>query len=127
MKRLTAKWVQKAEDDILGARGLGESRPPLHDLVCFHCQQSAEKYLKALLQEWGLVPPRTHNLIDLLELLLPRDPTLRSLRRRVDPLTRYAVDFRYPDERATSRQAKSALRHAETVRIAIRARLGLGP
>ena len=37
-----------------GATSLGQSKPPLNDLICFHCQQSAEKYLKALLQERGL-------------------------------------------------------------------------
>jgi HEPN domain-containing protein/predicted nucleotidyltransferase len=128
MRRQTSKWVRKAEDDIIGSRKLVQNKPPLHDLVCFHCQQSAEKYLKGVLQEWGLVPPRTHNLVDLLILLLlPRDPSLQSLRRRVDPLTRYSVDFRYPDERATNRQARAALRHAEAVRKEIRTRLGLQP
>jgi HEPN domain-containing protein len=95
--------------------------------VCFHCQQATEKYLKALLQEWGLVPPRTHDLVDLLSLLVPRDSALHRLRRKVGSLTRYAVDFRYPGERATSRQAQTALRHAEFVRIEIRRRLGLSP
>ena len=78
MKRLTAQWVRKAEDDIRGARSLEQSKPPLNDLICFHCQQSAEKYLKALLQEWGLVPPRIHDLVKLLNLLLPHDATLRN-------------------------------------------------
>jgi HEPN domain-containing protein len=99
----------------------------LHDLVCFHCQQAAEKYLKGLLQEWGIVPPRTHNLVDLLNLVLPRDATLRPLRRKIESVTRYAVDFRYPDERANSRQARAAPRHAELTRKEIRARLGLPP
>jgi HEPN domain-containing protein len=33
-------------------------------LNCFHCQQSGEKYLKALIQELGVFPPRTRNLDD---------------------------------------------------------------
>lgn len=74
-----------------------------------------------------MVPPRTHNLADLLELLVPRDGSLRSLRPRANSLTRYAVDFRYPDERATGRQAQAALRHAECVRKEVRHRLGLPP
>ena len=51
MKRLTARWVRKADADEEGARRLARARPPLPDLVCFHCQQAAEKYLKALAQE----------------------------------------------------------------------------
>lgn len=50
MKRHTAKWVLKAEDDIESARTLAALAKPKRDVVCFHCQQAAEKYLKALLQ-----------------------------------------------------------------------------
>jgi HEPN domain-containing protein len=103
------------------------NQPPVHDQICFHCQQSAEKYLKALLQDWGIVPPRTHDLDTLLTFLLPHDAALRNLRRKLESLTRYAVDIRYPDARATKRQAQAALRHAEDVRREIRARLGLAP
>ena len=49
MKRQTGEWVRKAEDDWDGARNLAARTPPLIDLACFHCQQAAEKYLKALL------------------------------------------------------------------------------
>src|SRR5205807_236977 len=81
MKRLTREWVQKAEVDYRVARKLAESRPPMHDPVCFSCQQLLEKYLKALLEEPGLTVPRTHDLEDLLSRLLPAHPRLRSLRR----------------------------------------------
>jgi hypothetical protein len=71
MKRQTAKWVRKAEEDWSGARKLADQKSPLRDLACFHSQQAAEKYLKALLQEAGAVVPKTHDLKDLLDLLLP--------------------------------------------------------
>jgi HEPN domain-containing protein len=119
--------VRKAEADLLGARSLSREKPPLHDLTCFHCQQSAEKYLKALLQELGIVPPRTHHLEDLLHLLLPSDPKLRILRRQLVSLSRFAVDFRYPGFNATKRHASIALRYAERIRLEIRTRLGLRP
>jgi HEPN domain-containing protein len=101
--------------------------PPLRNLVCFLCQQAAEKYLKALLQETGVVVPRTHNLDALLDLLLPHDATLAPLRRGLRSLSRYAVDFRYPGVRATTRRMQAALRQAERVRMEIRKRLGLAP
>jgi HEPN domain-containing protein len=89
------------------------------------CQQSAEKYLKALLAERGLAIPRTHNLDDLLALSLPHHASLRSLRRGVIFLTDFAVDIRYPGEHATKRQAASALRWAGKVRDACRVILNL--
>ena len=127
MKPRTMQWVRIAEEDLKGACDMAAQRPPLRNLACFHCQQSAEKYLKALLQERGAVVPRTHDLGVLLDLLLPYDPTLASLRRALKSLSRYAVDFRYPGGRATSRQMQTALRHTERVRKKLRACLGLPP
>ena len=77
MKRQTQAWINKAEGDWLGANSLAATssrRETHHDLTCFACQQSAEKHLKALLQESGKVVPRTHDLELLLALLLPQDP-----------------------------------------------------
>ena len=125
MKRQTAQWVRKAEDDWKGALDLAARKPPLRDLACFHCQQAAEKYLKALLQELGAAVPRTHDLHRLLLLLLPHDPTVRPLTRGLRSLTRYAVEYRYPSERATTKQMQSALRTAGRVRKELRVRLGL--
>ncbi len=96
-------------------------------MICFHCQQAAEKYLKALLQELGLTIPRTHNLNYLLDLLAPHDAALRSLRRGMLFLTQFAVDFRYPSADATKRQTEAALRWAERIRKELRSRLGLRP
>ena len=48
MKQATREWIKKAEGDYAAATILSRRRKvPLHDHVCFHCQQSAEKYLKA--------------------------------------------------------------------------------
>ena len=96
-------------------------------MICFHCQQSADKYLKAFLIERGVPFPRTHRLEDLLLLLVPQDASLQNLRRTLVTLTRYAVDYRYPDENATKREAAAALRQATRVREEIRLRLGLMP
>jgi HEPN domain-containing protein len=127
MKKLTAEWVKKAEADFVAAAKLARQSVPLHDQVCFHCQQAAEKYLKALLEEHGLTIPRTHNLVALLPLLTPHHSSLQSLRRALDFLTRFAVDTRYPGDSAKKRQAVSALRAAERVRAACRGLLGIRP
>jgi HEPN domain-containing protein len=96
--------VRKAEADHLAIRRSSRGKPPLHDIVCFHCQQCAEKYLKALLEELGTAVPKTHDLDDLLGLLAPHHPVLRALRRGLKFLTDFAVDTRYPGANATKRQ-----------------------
>ncbi len=127
MKRTTAEWVRKAEADLALARQASRSKIPLHDGVCFHCQQCAEKYLKALLEELGLAVPKTHDLDQLLLLLHSHHSTLRSLRRGLVFLTSFAVGVRYPGDNATKRQAVAALRWASKVRIDARKCLGIPP
>ena len=83
---------------------------PVHDGVCFHCQQGAEKYLKALMEELGLSIPKTHDLDVLLSALVAHHATLRSLRRGLLFLSDFAVGIRYPGMSASKRQALSALR-----------------
>ena len=127
MKRMTREWVRKAEDDFQAAGVLAARRGPFHDQVCFHCQQSAEKYLKALLEERSVAIPKTHDLEDLLDLALPHFSLLDRLRRGLRFLTDFAVDPRYPLLRTTKRQAASALRWAGEVRAACRTLLDTSP
>ena len=125
MKKLTAEWLGKAEDDLDVARTLLKTRPLHTDQICFHCQQAIEKYLKAMLQEAGRPIERTHNIQALLDQLIPTDKALRTLRRGTTNLTRYAVDYRYPGLNTTARQARAAFRKAAQFRVQIRMRLGL--
>jgi HEPN domain-containing protein len=81
--------------------------------------------LKALLEEEGATVPRTHQLLDLLSLIPTRYTGLRSLRRGLDFLTRFAVETRYPGDSATKRQADAARRWAVRVRHAAQSLLGL--
>jgi HEPN domain-containing protein len=119
--------VRKAESDFRLASVIAQGTEPFHDEQCFHCQQSAEKYLKALFEEAGLAVPRTHLLRDLMALLLPRYPALARFRRGFTSLTRFAVQTRYPGDSASKRQAASALLWAGRVRDACRACLGIQP
>ena len=110
MKKTTREWVRKAESDYQLAVTIARGTKPFHDEQCFHCQQSAEKYLKAILEELGIAIPKTHILVALLTLLTPHYNSLGSLRRGVDFLTRFAVATRYPGDMANKRQAASAER-----------------
>ena len=125
MKRLTREWVQKAESDLRAAHALAVGPRWPNDIVTFHCQQSAEKYLKALLQEAGQPVPKIHNLQSLQTQLLPLHPSLRPLRRGLTFLTRFAVDARYPGFPVSRRQAVACLHWADRVREKCRELLGV--
>lgn len=51
MKQRTIEWIEKAEGDISIAMREMAASEPVWDGICFHAQQCAEKYLKALLEE----------------------------------------------------------------------------
>ena len=124
MNELTAEWVAKAEGDYATAgRELRVDDRPNYDAVCFHAQQTAEKYIKAFLQENDIAFPKTHSLIELLELSLPLDDELENLRPTLIRLGRYAVRFRYPGETSSKNEAQGAYRAATTIRTAFHTRL----
>jgi HEPN domain-containing protein len=127
MKRATRAWVRKAEGDWSVAQREAAAAEPVRDAVCFHCQQRAEKYLKALLQEQELSIPRTHDLERLLADILSYDASLKAFRPKLVILSRYAVDFRYPGFSTSTRAMRAALRHAGAVRQKLRTILGLPP
>jgi len=120
MKKLTAEWVRKAEDDYRLAAAIHRGAEPFHDGVCFHCQQAAEKYLKALLEELRLPVPKTHDLEHLRILLVPHYPGLRPFGRGMRFLRQFGVDTRYPGDRATKRNTLAAFRWPDRVRLTAR-------
>jgi HEPN domain-containing protein len=127
MKPLAAEWVAKAEGDFLTAgRELAAADRPNYDGVCFHAQQCAEKYLKALLVEEGVAFPKVHDLAALLSLLLPFHPEWEAHRRSCEALTDSAVEVRYPGFSAAKDDARAALDTATELRRAARRALELG-
>jgi len=126
MHALTQEWIDKAEGDFhTASREARARKAPNYDAVCFHCQQCAEKYLKAYLQEQGQRFPRVHDLIELLELCLPYDVAFESQRNLLKDLTRYAVEYRYPGELAAKDDARAALQAMKAVRAFVRQKLAL--
>ncbi len=119
--REVARWAEKAEHDFLAAEHAMELAPKgLTDIVSFHCQQCAEKYLKALLLYQGVAFPKTHDLRLLLD-LVPQEISLGLRREEVIPLNRYIIEGRYPGdwEPITVAEAQRALEMAQTVRQAV--------
>ncbi len=95
---LARRWVAKAKNDLLNADNNLQAEEIPFDTVCFHCQQAAEKLLKAVLIANTINPPRTHDLMLLLENILPIAPSVALLRSPLAILMPYAVEIRYPDD-----------------------------
>ena len=128
MNPVVPEWIEKAEGDYATAgREMRVRKNPNYDAVCFHAQQCAEKYMKAMLLDANVSFTKTHNLIALLELLLPLDATWEILRPQLQRLNGYAVQARYPGETADRSIAREALGLCSNVRLRARSRLGLKP
>jgi len=95
IKDLVCKWIKKAENDLLTAERELSYENPITDGVCFHCQQAAEKYLKAFLVHNQIYFPKTHRIMELLELCAAIDPSFKDELEDADNLTDYAVELRY--------------------------------
>ncbi|MDK9716937.1 MAG: HEPN domain-containing protein [Trichlorobacter sp.] len=117
MQPLTSEWTLKAEGDLATARRELRARSaPNYDAACFHAQQCAEKYLKALLQEAEIPFGKTHNLTLLLDLLKDQHPTLELIRPTLAMLSAYAVEYRYSGESADKDVARQAVKMTEEVK-----------
>jgi len=49
IQELVDKWIAIADKDLLTAELLLKSDVVVTETICYHCQQSVEKYLKAYL------------------------------------------------------------------------------
>jgi HEPN domain-containing protein len=97
MRPLTREWVQKAEGDFtVAAQIMRRRKRRIFDAACFHSQQTAEKYLKACLYEEGVAFPKTHDLVVLLKLMLPREPLWAALLPAAQPLTAQKCEGNVP-------------------------------
>ena len=121
MNPLTLEWMEKAEADYITTQKLlPTTNPQLYDIICFHAQQCIEKYLKAWLQEANVPVPRTHNLEELLALIVPTLPVWSKWQPDFKIITEYAVESRYPGDSATVNNAEHAMRICDEVRQAVR-------
>ncbi len=120
MKRATREWVDKAEGDYAVAGRELAAPSPVFDAVCFHAQQCAEKYLKALLQERGVDFPHTHDLVALAARAEGVVGALASLRDELALLTTFAVAARYPGASTNGADAEAAMEAAGRIRGVLR-------
>jgi len=113
---LVKGWLLKGDSDLVTAKRIAESDGP-YDTACFHAQQAAEKYLKAVLAFAGKEIPRTHDLeeIQLLCVDFISHPDFSDL--ALEELSDYAVSVRYDFEFWPDiHTAQEALEIAERVR-----------
>ncbi|TMJ44133.1 MAG: HEPN domain-containing protein [Alphaproteobacteria bacterium] len=94
---LAQRWLDTARADLMAARNCLDGPHYLPEIAAYHCQQAAEKLVKAVLIHGGIEPAKSHDIDALVGRLSPAD----RIRPALEPLGRftpYAVPFRYPGE-----------------------------
>ena len=126
------RWVELAERDLRLSLHLAADAESWKEPICFHCQQSAEKFLKALVVSQWKLPLRTHNMANLLVSARYFGFKLPDIDRDCWSLTQYALSARYPDDGALDvgtptevsvNDARQAIGAAERVAAAVHTEL----
>ena len=97
MQKAIQEWLEISEYDLETARAMLNTGRYVY--VVFMCQQSLEKILKAIyVKKKNELPPRTHNLLYLIEAL-----DIKMSKENVlllSHLNQFYLESRYPGERA---------------------------
>jgi HEPN domain-containing protein len=116
-QKQAAEWVIYGENDFKAAKEnfkLGN-----FPLVCYLCQQTAEKFLKAFLISKGVKPPRTHLLQELADRCQKVNPNFKRIKNYAKKLEEYYIPTRYPVgvnlSDYTKAEAQSALNLAKII------------
>jgi HEPN domain-containing protein len=118
-QELVREWLVRADHDLRSARRLASPEEPLLDTAIYHCQQAAEKSIKAWLQSKDHPFPKTHDMEDLVKRASVINPDFGKFAQAASVLTSYVSAFRYPggfDEPMPSRtEFDAALHHAQAI------------
>jgi HEPN domain-containing protein len=117
-KDILSNWFRHADMDLFSAEKLREHYPYPIEVVCFHCQQAAEKYLKGYLYANGNAdPPHIHSLIALRAMCEDIDSLFTQLIDDCTALNPYSVLIRYSDKiELFEHDMQKALKCAERIR-----------
>ena len=99
------EWIRYAQMDYDTAKNIAEiHRPVPIEIVCYLCQQSAEKILKAYIISTDNFFKKTHDLLLLLKECSSHNPRFDNFRENCFTLSSYAALARYPSSDRISQQ-----------------------
>lgn len=92
------EWLNFADEDYQSAEILyGQHKKPVN-IICYHCQQAAEKYLKAYLVYKDTSFEKIHDLLKILDYCQNLNPAFSEIARECMQLNPFSVITRYPSE-----------------------------
>jgi HEPN domain-containing protein len=124
------EWLAIAGSDAAAARVCLASAESLLGIAAYHCQQAAEKVMKAALIVHGKPFRRTHDLDELATQVAEAWPAAAALVEPLRPLTFWGFAYRYPmqgldEEPPRPADVEAALGRIESLKALVEA--GLPP
>ncbi len=119
LEKNVSEWIRFANMDLDTANHLFNTMHPApYEIICYHCQQSAEKFLKALYVKEQKEVVKIHDLVVLAKSLSPIYSKITDILRECAILTPYGVRIRYPQEMPLNEEdVKLALCYAEKIKV----------
>jgi len=90
------EWIEYAKRDFNSAIFLKNMNPAPMEIICYHCEQSAEKFLKAFMILKDEQIMRTHDLVLLLHKCMIYEKEFNDIKQECVNLTKYGTITRYP-------------------------------
>lgn len=114
---LVNEWLRYANNDLIVARHSFEDlNPKQTEIASYHCQQCAEKALKAFLLFKDIEPPKIHDLKVLCKMCQDNDVSFENILIQCAHLNPYGVAVRYPNELSPNEEmVKIAIREAQII------------
>jgi HEPN domain-containing protein len=112
-----SEWIRYAQMDYDAAVSMATQNPELVQIICYHCQQCAEKILKAFIIANNEPLVKTHDLETLIDQCLKYDKQFDEVDAICSRLTDYATVTRYPpmDSIIDEDEMRAALKDAEDI------------
>ena len=119
------EWFEFAKRDLESAKFLLNMYPKPVEIICYHCEQSAEKYLKGYLIKHDNKVEKTHDLVLLNNKCKIHDESFLCIEDECIELVPYGVQVRYPYQlEVTEEDMESAIESAERIETFIKEKIG---
>lgn len=122
-KEQAGELLMAGERDLQALRLLNQTGQAPHEIIGFHAQQAAEKFIKALLVFNGIFFERTHDLVLLYRLAEHRGVVIAADVEKLRALTCYAVQFRYESCQVSLLTSQECEAIANILHVQVRANL----
>lgn len=124
--KIYSEWFEFARRDLESAKFLLNMYPKPIEIICYHCEQSAEKYLKGYLIKSDNKVERTHDLVLLNNKCKVLDESFDMIEDECIELVPYGVQVRYPYQlEVMEEDMLSAIKCAEKIEKFIKGKIDI--